>query len=306
MAKDRSTIRSELRSDLRIDPNGKVWSDDVLNQLIHEGEIEVARRDITITELETDTTFTTVIGDRSYDLPTDLLRIINVIYDASTQVTQTGATLSFSDTDPDTILDSASGFSTTGFLSGMKLQVVNSTSNDGEGLEVDTVAAGTLTLTTASSVTTESAGETLTLVGATDPDHQTLLERVEDIRTIERGGFANLLGYPTRYAVLSNDLYFDVLPKETDLTRVRYVKLPALMAADGTNSDIPDELIPLVRLWAKYLSYDQEIEAAASQTALGRFEREIRRKITMRGLNDYALRKYGGKSWRGNWKSHIT
>ena len=41
MATTRQTLRQELRNDLKIDPNGDVWTDDILNQLIHEGELEV-------------------------------------------------------------------------------------------------------------------------------------------------------------------------------------------------------------------------------------------------------------------------
>jgi len=305
MAKDRSTIRSELRNDLRIDPNGKVWSDSVLNQLIHEAEIEVARRNITITDLETSTTFTTAIGDRSYDLPSDFLRIISVIYDINTVVNYTAATIAFVDSNPDTITDSANGFVTAGFASGMKLQIEGSTSNDGTNVyEIDTVAAGTITLVAGSAVVTEGAGATITLVGTAQPDHTTMLRMVEDIREIENAGFNNILGYPARYAIFQNDLYFDVLPKEVDTVQVTYVKVPAEMALDTTNSDMPDEWIPIVRLWAQYLAWGMiPGEDNAMNSALGRFERELRRKITMYGLNDYTVRQYRSSDWRANWRT---
>lgn len=304
MATIRAELRSELRNDLRIDPNSKVWSDDVLNQLIHEGELEVARRNLTITELETTDTFNATIGVRNYDLLSSLSsifsRLISVIYDAKQQNAYTASTIAFVDSNPDTITDTANGFVTAGFVAGMKLQVMGSTSNDGvNALEIATVAAGTLTLVTNDSVTAEAAGLSISLIGSTDPDHTSNLRRVEDIRDIERTSFGDIASYPTKYAVFNNDLYFDVLPKEADLIQIRYVKLPDLMAADTTNSDIPDELLPLVRLWAQYLAWGQiPGEDNNRDSALSRFERELRRMITMRSLNDYQLRKYQTANWR--------
>lgn len=304
MATDRQTIRDQLRDDLRIDPNGKVWSDSVLNQLIHEAEIELARRNITITELETSDTFSTVIGQRTYDLGTSLnsvfSRIISVIYDVETVANYTASTIAFVDSNPDTITDTANGFVTAGFTAGMKLQVYNSTSNDGvDTLEIATVAAGTLTLVSGDTVTAESAGASISLIGRSDPSHQTVMRRVEDVRQFNTPGVNNVAGYPTRYAVNGNDLYFNVLPKEVATMQVQYVKIPDEMTTDGTNSDIPDELIPLVRLWAEYRAWGQVPGEEANQNdALQKFERELRRKITMRGLDDYALRQYNGVNWR--------
>jgi hypothetical protein len=306
MAKDRQTIRNELRDNLRVDPNGKVWSDSVLNTIIHEAELELARRNISITELETTTTYTTTIGKRNDDLPSDLLRVISVLYDVETVANYTAATIAFNDANPDTITDTANGFGS--FTAGMKLQVEGSTSNDGtDALEVDTAAAGTLTLTTASSVTAEAAGSSVTLVGRSNPDHQTWLQRVEDIREIEKGGFNNILGYPTKYAVFNNDIYYDVLPKEADTVKVTYVKTPALMASDGTNSDIPDELIPLVKWWAEFLAWSQipgSQESTSAEIALRRFEQEVRRKTVMRSLDDYGIRRYRSADWGSNRGYH--
>lgn len=303
MAKDRQTIRGELRDDLRVDPNGKVWSDSVLNQLIHEGEIEVARRNLTITELETSTTFTTTVGDRTYDFATvasDLLRIISVIYDFETVVNYTASTIAFVDSNPDTITDTANGFGS--FTANMKLQVQGSTSNDGtDHLTVNTAAAGTLTLDSGDAITTEAAGSSITLVGRDDPDHTTLLKRVEDIREIEGSKLPTTLGYPSRYAVDAASLVFDVLPKEADTVQLRYIKIPAEMSTDGTNSDLPDELIPLVRLWAQYLAWHQVPgEEGSSINAIQRFESELARKITLRSMDDYALRNYQSANWRGS------
>ena len=301
MAKDRQTIRSELRDDLGIDPNGRVWSDTTLNQLIHEGEIEVARRNIAITELETSATFTTTVGSREYPFSTiasDLLRVISVIYDVASKVNYTASTIAFADSNPDTITDSASGFGS--FVAGMKLQVIGSSSNDGvDHLTIATVAAGTLTLSSSDVVTAESAGSSISLIGRTIPDHEKQLLLVEDIRQIEGTNFSNIAGYPSKYAIDGASLVFDVLPKEADLVQIRYVKIPAEMSTEGTNSDLPDELIPVVRLWAQYLAWHQKPgNENESQIAKARFEAELRRKITMRNLNDFQGRSYGSYNWR--------
>ena len=297
MAKSRSAIRSELRNDLRIDPNGKVWSDDQLNQLIHEGEIEVARR-LKPKELEGATTFSTAIGDREYLFSTiapSLLQVISVIYDYETVVFYTASTLAFTGS---TITDSANGFVAAGFTAGMKLQVENSTSNDGtDHLTISTVAAGTLTLTSA--VTAEVAGTSISLVGRSNPDNTRTLQKAEDIREFDP--LPTTLGYPTRYVASNNSLVFDVLPKEVDTVQIRQVKLPTEMSADGTNSELPDELIPLVRKWAQYLAWDSipgGEETGTSQKALQHFEREIRRKITLYNLDDYSLRQYKTSNFR--------
>ena len=299
MAKSRTTIRSELRNDLRIDPNSKVWSDATLNQLIHEGEIEVARRNLTITELETTLNTTAAVGTRAYDLPSDLLRIISVIYDVERITRYQATTIAFNNVNPDTITDSANGLAT--FIVGQKLQVLGTTNNDGtDKIEVSTVAAGTLTLTTASSVTTEAAGASVTLIGRTNPDHQKSLQRVEDIRQLNQDGFDNIVGYPSKYAIFNNDIYFDKRTKEADVFEITYIQVPAEMAADATNSEIPDELIPLVRLWAQYKAWGQVPgEETKENKALEAFEREVRRQITMRNFDDYALRAYPTANTRG-------
>lgn len=304
MATSRLTIRSQLRNDLRIDPNGKVWSDSVLNQLIHEAEIEVCRRNITISALEKTDTFNAAIGKRAYSLSTNLTspyaRIISVIYDAKVIANYTASTIAFVDSNPDTITDSANGFVTAGFTAGMKLQVYNSSSNDGVNhLTIATVSAGTITLSSSDAVTAEAAGSSISLIGDTFPDHSSYLKKVEDIREIELNSLNSTASYPTSYALFNDSLYFNVLPKEADLIQVRYVQIPDEMSTDGTNSDMPDELIPLVRLWAQYLAWGQIPEEFNNMnSAATRFEREIRRKITTYGMNDYQNRIYASSNWR--------
>lgn len=71
-----SSLRSRTRSELKIDPNGRVWSDAILNQNINEA----------VTQIETDGDYnwefndnsysvTTVDGTADYALPSDFVRI---------------------------------------------------------------------------------------------------------------------------------------------------------------------------------------------------------------------------------------
>lgn len=76
----------------------------------------------------------------------------------------TADTIAFVDSNPDTITDSASGFVTAGFVSGQTLIVEGTSSNDGIYI-INTVVAGTITLTAAGSLSAEGAGSDFTLHG---------------------------------------------------------------------------------------------------------------------------------------------
>lgn len=80
---------------------------------------------------------------------------------SATSGTITADTIAFVDSDPDTITDSGNGFVTAGFVVG-SITVSGSTDNDGTYV-VDTVAAGTLTLAVAETLTAEIAGDTVTI-----------------------------------------------------------------------------------------------------------------------------------------------
>jgi hypothetical protein len=77
--------------------------------------------------------------------------------------TLTANTISFSDSDPDTILDSNNGFITAGFIPGTRLIVSGSVLNDFGAKTVETVAAGVLTLISTDKLNNEAAGATVTL-----------------------------------------------------------------------------------------------------------------------------------------------
>ncbi len=85
--------------------------------------------------------------------------------DTAPAITGPSTQIAFSDNDPsaDTITRSDGGdFSADGFSAGDRIMVGGSASNDGV-YEVDTVAAGTLTLVDSDALTTEAAGESITV-----------------------------------------------------------------------------------------------------------------------------------------------
>jgi hypothetical protein len=92
----------------------------------------------------------------------DYIQICNSGYELDEYIYINGITIAFNNLDPDTITDSNDGFVTAGFEAGHDILVEGSESNDGE-YEIDTVAAGTLTLASIEELTTEAAGENVTI-----------------------------------------------------------------------------------------------------------------------------------------------
>lgn len=78
------------------------------------------------------------------------------------QTLVTGTTYSFSNANPDKIADSANGFVSAGFKAGDTIVVRGSTDNDGM-YTVTAVTAGELTLSSKDELTTEAAGDTVTI-----------------------------------------------------------------------------------------------------------------------------------------------
>ena len=76
----------------------------------------------------------------------------------------TGTTYAAVDSNPDTITDSSNGFVTAGFKAGMVITVSGSSAGANNTSHIiDTVAAGTLTLSSASALTADAAGDTWTI-----------------------------------------------------------------------------------------------------------------------------------------------
>jgi len=83
--------------------------------------------------------------------------------------TVTGTTYAAVDSNPDTITDSGNGFVTAGFEAGMVITVSGSSEGGNNTTHiVDTVAAGTLTLSSASALTADGAGDTWTITAWED------------------------------------------------------------------------------------------------------------------------------------------
>ena len=78
-------------------------------------------------------------------------------------------TISFSDSDPDTIGDSDDGLVTAGFKVAMNVTIENSTSNDGRSFTIDSggLASNQLTLVSGDTLTAEIAGDDVALIGTT-------------------------------------------------------------------------------------------------------------------------------------------
>jgi len=118
--------------------------------------------------------------DRSYSLPSDFIRAMNVEDDDIYEVIGTklytnygftptinGITFAFVDSGPDTITDSDSGFLRAGFKAGDTITVQGSASNDGD-YTIDSVVAGTITLDAGDALTTEAAGSSVNISASED------------------------------------------------------------------------------------------------------------------------------------------
>jgi len=111
-------------------------------------------------------TYATQIGFLIPYVQDDILNYVNN-YFKDPNIAISVSTIAFVDSDPDTITDSGSGFVTALFADGMDIIVENSVYNDGV-YEIDTVAAGILTLVSTdeliAELVTASAGVTITRV----------------------------------------------------------------------------------------------------------------------------------------------
>lgn len=81
MATARSTLRADVRTELKKDPNGKIWSDNELNNYINKAYLKVQKDwNFQWRENQANTTFVTVAWTQEYVLPTDLGKILLVRY----------------------------------------------------------------------------------------------------------------------------------------------------------------------------------------------------------------------------------
>lgn len=179
----------------------------------------------------------------------------------------TASTISFTDSDPDTILDSASGLGA--FESGSMVLVSGSTNNSGV-YEVTTATVGTLTLDSSESLTAEAAGESITITAITygvASDHSRTIDIVditndlvveEDfLRAIDSyDPDENATGNPTYYTLTGDFYKFWRIPAAVYTFRERYWKQPTTLSANGDSSDLPIEVENAIIYYSIYLTYN--------------------------------------------------
>ena len=76
MASTRAELRADVRTELKKDPNGKIWNDPTLDRYIDKAYLKVQKDgNFQWRENQANTTFSTVIGTQEYALATDLGKI---------------------------------------------------------------------------------------------------------------------------------------------------------------------------------------------------------------------------------------
>lgn len=84
MASTRSNLRTELRNELKKDPNGKIWSDSVLDTFIDKGYFKVQKDGgYDWRENEANYSFSLTSGTQEYAIPSDFGKTILVRYNGT-------------------------------------------------------------------------------------------------------------------------------------------------------------------------------------------------------------------------------
>jgi hypothetical protein len=194
-------------------------------------------------------------------------------------VTYSAATISFSDSNPDTIDDSDSAFVTQGFQSNQTV-LVSGASNDANNglLHVDTAAAGSLTLQSSHVLTAESAGSTITITAVSYPvasDHGRTIDLMDTTNNnllieddtvmfdLDDPNFDDT-GNPYRFTVQGSSHRLSPIPDGDYIMLERYWKIPDILATNSATSDLPIECENLILLYAEMqiLEYSREFERA--------------------------------------------
>lgn len=187
-----------------------------------------------------------------------------------------------------TITDSANGLGN--FPAGCMVYVTG-TANNNYAFQVGTSAAGTLTLTSDELVTTEAAGNAVTLTQMTYPTAsdfgrglslQDLTSNrilVEDVVRDFDAEDPNLTttGTPTNFAIDGNFYRLYPIPSGAFRYRENYLKTPAALAATTDTSALPIECENPMIHYAFYqmLQYLQKYDAADRERA--EFEKQLAR-----------------------------
>lgn len=84
MASTRAEQRADLRTELKKDPNGKIWSDSALNGYLKSANLKIQKDgNFQWRENQGNTTFSTVVWTQEYTLPTDLGKVQLVRYNGT-------------------------------------------------------------------------------------------------------------------------------------------------------------------------------------------------------------------------------
>lgn len=90
MATTRAQLRADVRTELKKDPNGKIWSDSALNSYINKAYLKVQKDgNFQWRENQANTTVSTVVWTQEYALPTDLGKIQLVRYQGTNLINTT-------------------------------------------------------------------------------------------------------------------------------------------------------------------------------------------------------------------------
>lgn len=190
-------------------------------------------------------------------------------------VTYTADTISFADSDPDTILDSASGFGD--LQAGQTIVISGSASNDGVYV-IATSATDTLTLQSSDSLTVEAAGENITIYAVSYPvasdwgrthtladytSNRILTE--ETFRTfVESDPSMDSFNRPYCFSVVENMYHLYYIPNGAYRLIDRYWAIPTALSADSDTSDLPEfcENFIIHWAWMSILQYLNKFDAA--------------------------------------------
>ena len=176
-------------------------------------------------------------------------------------VVLTGTGIAFVDSDPDTITDTGGGFVTAGFVAGMPITVsgAGESGNNTTFHNIATVAAGTITLQSAASLTAELAGESVTIRApcvALPSDYSRGLSLVSSVsqgnririytshqKLLRRFPLLDQLGDVGFVSIKGAYLYYQPIPSTAEALTLHYYRDPTAMSASGSSPDgIPSHL----------------------------------------------------------------
>ena len=155
--------------------------------------------------------------------------------------TLTSPTIAFSNTNPDTITDSANGFVVAGFKPGMKISVTGTTgATNNKTFTIASVAPGTITLVATDSLTTQAAGPSVTVA-----DAERTSSELTDLTVLKLNGTGGTLGATQRASLAQGLRQATTKIKPGQLAQLQ-TPLPLVGSTQteslSTTSDAADEI----------------------------------------------------------------